>query len=138
MSATEKSPLQYPFLRPEFLNALENSKSACTQTGWEPIHLSLATDTGTDNALMPLYLKDHSMGEYVFDYAWANAYQENGLDYYPKLLTAIPFTPSIGPRVRSTEPLEHYLMTQDYFNVPGCNTSGITMTTKVSTTTWQP
>ena len=110
MSATEKSPLQYPFLRPEFLNALENSKSACTQTGWEPIHLSLATDTGTDNALMPLYLKDHSMGEYVFDYAWANAYQENGLDYYPKLLTAIPFTPSIGPRVRSTEPLaqEHY------------------------------
>ena len=55
---------------------------------------------------MPLYLKDHSMGEYVFDYAWANAYHQNGLDYYPKLLTAVPFTPSEGPRVRGNHSLE--------------------------------
>jgi predicted N-acyltransferase len=54
---------------------------------------------------MPLYLKDHSMGEYVFDMAWANAYHENGLDYYPKLVTAIPFTPSVGPRVRTNQPI---------------------------------
>jgi predicted N-acyltransferase len=104
MSATENSALQYPFLRPEFLQALENSKSACAQTGWEPIHLSLTTDG--QESFMPLYLKDHSMGEYIFDYAWANAYHENGLEYYPKLLTAVPFTPSIGPRVRSAESLD--------------------------------
>ncbi len=54
---------------------------------------------------MPLYLKDHSMGEYVFDWAWANAYHDNGLDYYPKLVTSIPFTPSVGPRVRSSQAL---------------------------------
>lgn len=98
MSSTEKSTLEYPFLREEFIQALENSSSACTNTGWEPIHLSLSCDG--EDAFMPLYLKDHSMGEYVFDYAWANAYHQNGLDYYPKLLTAVPFTPSEGPRVR--------------------------------------
>ena len=98
MSVTENSALEYPFLRAEFIQALENSASACTDTGWEPIHLSLSNET--QDAFMPLYLKDHSMGEYVFDYAWANAYHQNGLDYYPKLLTAVPFTPSVGPRVR--------------------------------------
>jgi predicted N-acyltransferase len=101
MPSTDKSPLEYPFLRTEFIQALENSASACTGTGWEPIHLSLSC--GDNNAFMPLYLKDHSMGEYVFDYAWANAYHQNGLDYYPKLLTAVPFTPSEGPRIRSNQ-----------------------------------
>ena len=121
MSATENSALQYPFLRPEFLQALENSKSACAQTGWEPIHLSLTTDG--QESFMPLYLKDHSMGEYIFDYAWANAYHENGLDYYPKLLTAVPFTPSIGPRVRSAESLDQSQgeqLFEDGFLVLGC------------------
>ena len=108
--------LSYPFLRHEFLQALEDSGSACDTSGWYPVHLRLQHDsevpegsssTADKNspALMPLYLKDHSMGEYVFDHAWANAYHQNGLEYYPKLVTAIPFTPSTGPRVRSQRPL---------------------------------
>ncbi len=100
--------LSYPFLREEFLQALEDSQSACESSGWHPIHLQLQSDTEAEqqnSAFMPLYLKDHSMGEYVFDWAWANAYHDNGLDYYPKLVTSIPFTPSVGPRVRTTQPL---------------------------------
>jgi predicted N-acyltransferase len=104
MSAAELTALPYPFLRPEFLQALETSKSACADTGWEPIHLAL--DIDSQQTVMPLYLKDHSMGEYVFDYAWANAYHDNGMDYYPKLLTAIPFTPSTGPRMTGLDSLE--------------------------------
>ena len=103
MPPTKTTDLSYPFLRAEFLQALETSKSACTQTGWEPIHLKLGKNG--EQALMPLYLKDHSMGEYVFDYAWANAYHDNGLDYYPKLVTAVPFTPSVGPRVTGLDNL---------------------------------
>ena len=93
------SDLCYPFLRQAFLDALETSGSVSAETGWNPIHLK---QENSDNSLfMPLYLKDHSMGEYVFDYAWANAYHRYGLDYYPKLVTAIPFTPSTGCRIRS-------------------------------------
>jgi len=98
---TQPKNLPYPFMRPEFLQALENSKSASEQSGWQPIHLSLVD--GEQTGFMPLYLKEHSMGEYVFDHAWANAYHENGLEYFPKLLTAIPFTPSTGPRIRGIE-----------------------------------
>ena len=101
---TQPKNLPYPFMRPEFLQALENSKSASEQSGWQPIHLSLVD--GEQTGFMPLYLKEHSMGEYVFDHAWANAYHENGLEYFPKLLTAIPFTPSTGPRIRGIELLE--------------------------------
>lgn len=107
-SQSSHLPLNYPFLRKEFLQALEDSHSACQRSGWHPIHLQLQADTPTapdESAFMPLYLKEHSMGEYVFDWAWANAYHDNGLDYYPKLVTSIPFTPSVGPRVRSTQPL---------------------------------
>lgn len=86
----------YPFLKPEFLSALEDSGSATAATGWEPRHLS-----SVDGALfMPLYVKTHSYGEYVFDWAWANAYHRSGLAYYPKLVTAIPFSPITGPRLR--------------------------------------
>ena len=95
--------IPYPFMRPEFLDALEQSKSVCAESGWRPIHLSLQSEHGT--GFMPLYLKQHSMGEYVFDHAWANAYHENGLEYYPKLLTAIPFTPSTGPRITGIDNL---------------------------------
>ena len=95
--------LPYPFMRPEFLDALEQSKSVCVESGWQPIHLSLQSQHGT--GFMPLYLKQHSMGEYVFDHAWANAYHENGLEYYPKLLTAIPFTPSTGLRITGIDNL---------------------------------
>ena len=109
MNSDQANPyLGYPFLREEFLQALEDSQSACENSGWKPIHLQLQSDTEAQqqsSAFMPLYLKDHSMGEYVFDWAWANAYQDHGLDYYPKLVTSVPFTPSVGPRVRTTQPL---------------------------------
>jgi predicted N-acyltransferase len=86
----------YPFLTPQFLSALEDSGSATAATGWVPHHLTTA-----DGALfMPLYVKTHSYGEYVFDWAWANAYHRSGLSYYPKLVTAIPFSPITGPRLR--------------------------------------
>lgn len=88
----------YPFLRHEFLLALEQSTVVCQQTGWLPAHL-LVTDQGELLALLPLYLKQHSWGEYVFDQQWAQAYRQKGLDYYPKWLTAIPFTPCQGTRL---------------------------------------
>ena len=96
---TKSDKLSYPFLRSSFLQALEESGSVSADTGWTPIHLQLEEES--DHFFMPLYLKEHSMGEYVFDHAWANAYHQNGLEYYPKLVTAVPFTPSTGARVRS-------------------------------------
>lgn len=88
----------YPFLRHEFLSALEQSGSVSEQTGWEPAHL-LVTEADELVAFMPLYLKRHSWGEYVFDHQWAQAYQQQGVDYYPKWLTAIPLTPCQGERI---------------------------------------
>lgn len=90
-------PISNPFIRREFLEALDKSGSTTADTGWEPMHIQLDQDDG--ELYMPMYLKHHSMGEYVFDYAWADAYHRHGLNYYPKLVTAIPFTPSTGPRV---------------------------------------
>ncbi len=92
----------YPFLRHEFLLALEESSCTDADSGWQPYHATLHRD-GQLVALMPLYLKSHSYGEYVFDWSWADAYHRNGLDYYPKLLTAIPFTPATGPRICCAE-----------------------------------
>lgn len=91
-----------PFLSHEFLNGLESSGCVHPDTGWEPNHLVLYGDDDGSNAplgAIPLYLKYHSWGEYVFDWAWANAYERAGLDYYPKLLCAVPFTPVTGPRL---------------------------------------
>lgn len=88
----------YPFLRHEFLSALETSGAVSAQTGWQAQHL-LVMDNQALIAVMPLYLKFHSWGEYVFDQAWAQAYQSHGLAYYPKYLTSIPFTPCVGPRL---------------------------------------
>ena len=88
----------FPFLRHEFLAALEDSGSVGGASGWETHHLVLRAGARV-LALMPCYLKTHSYGEYVFDWAWADAYQRNGLDYYPKLLSAVPFTPATGPRL---------------------------------------
>lgn len=87
-----------PFLRYEFFQALEESGCTSADTGWTPCHLVFRTG-GRIAGLAPGFLKSHSMGEYVFDWAWADAYQRHGLDYYPKLLIAIPFTPSTGPRL---------------------------------------
>jgi len=88
----------YPFLRHEFLAALEQSAAVCPQTGWEAAHL-LVFDNQKLLAALPLYLKTHSWGEYVFDQQWAQAYQQHGLAYYPKLISAIPFTPCQGQRL---------------------------------------
>lgn len=88
----------YPFLRHEFLYALEASGAACAGTGWVPQHLGLWRG-GELVGVMPCYHKHHSFGEYVFDWAWADAWERAGGHYYPKAVTAIPFTPAPGPRL---------------------------------------
>ena len=90
--------LKYPFIRHEFLHALEKSSCVSEETGWMPQHC-LVYDRDELIALMPMYRKTHSHGEYVFDFEWANAYRQHGLSYYPKWLTAIPFTPCEGERL---------------------------------------
>ena len=91
-----------PFLSFAFLHALHESGSAGVESGWQPQFIALY-DGVTLAAAMPLYVKMHSYGEYVFDWAWADAYQRNGLDYYPKLLSAIPFTPVTGARLMAID-----------------------------------
>ena len=88
-----------PFLRHAFLQALEESGSATPETGWQGQHLILENEAGETLAVMPLYLKDHSQGEYIFDYGWADAFHRAGGNYYPKLLCAVPFTPAGGRRL---------------------------------------
>jgi predicted N-acyltransferase len=87
-----------PFLSYAFLAALHESGCASARSGWQPHYLTLWQDDAL-SAAVPLYLKSHSYGEYVFDWAWADAYRRHGLDYYPKLLSAIPFTPVSGTRL---------------------------------------
>lgn len=91
-------PVDYPFIRHEFLAALEHSGSTTVKTGWQPHHLLLIRNTELLAAL-PLYIKHHSYGEYVFDWSWADAYNRHGQDYYPKLVSAIPYTPCYGARL---------------------------------------
>jgi len=88
-----------PFVRHAFLLALEESGSVGPATGWLPQHLLLEDADGCLIGAVPLYLKEHSYGEYVFDHAWADAYQRAGGQYYPKLQAAVPFTPVPGPRL---------------------------------------
>ena len=91
-----------PFLKYDYLLALDTSKSACPDTGWHPQWLTLWRQDELC-AAAPLYLKDHSRGEYVFDWSWARAYEEHGLAYYPKAVIAIPFTPVPGQRLLATD-----------------------------------
>ncbi len=88
-----------PFLAHEFFLSLEESGSASAKTGWVPSHLALKDGHGDVAALLPCYLKSHSYGEYVFDHAWAQAYERAGGRYYPKLQSSVPFTPVTGRRV---------------------------------------
>lgn len=88
-----------PFLCHAFLSAVEESGSACGKTGWQPSHLLAFDGGGLLVGAVPAYLKSHSYGEYVFDHAWANAYERAGGRYYPKLQVAVPFTPVPGPRL---------------------------------------
>lgn len=89
---------RYPFLRHRFLLALEESGSATRRAGWAPHHLVASVD-GAVAGVMPLYLKSHSQGEYVFDHSWAHAFERAGGEYYPKLQCTVPFTPATAPRL---------------------------------------
>jgi predicted N-acyltransferase len=101
-----------PFLRYEFFAALEQSGCTTVDTGWQPRHLIFRSGDRVVG-VAPAYLKTHSMGEYVFDFAWAEAYQRYGMPYYPKLLIAIPFTPSRGPRLLIDPAIRATLKTGD-------------------------
>lgn len=92
-------PDAYPFLRHEFLNALETEGCLHQRSGWHPQHVVCRNPQGQLLGAVPLYLKDNSFGEFVFDWSWANAYRQHGRAYYPKLVAAIPFTPATGPRL---------------------------------------
>lgn len=93
-----QQPVPTPFMRHEYFAALESSGSATLQTGWQPCFVTLWEGDALV-AACPLYAKNHSSGEYVFDWAWARAYAEHGLDYYPKAVIAVPFTPVPGTRL---------------------------------------
>ncbi|MBD3646705.1 MAG: N-acetyltransferase, partial [Pseudomonadales bacterium] len=97
------------------LNALEKSDSAVPRTGWAPYHLSLEDEREGALGVMPMYLKGHSRGEYVFDYSWADAFERAGGNYYPKLQVAVPFTPATGRRLLTrpgadADDYENYLL----------------------------
>jgi uncharacterized protein len=96
------APPGHPFLRHEYLAALEDSGSVGGDSGWQAHHLLLQEGSRL-LAAMPCYLKQHSWGEYVFDWSWADAYRRHGLSYYPKLVSAVPFTPAAGPRLLLAE-----------------------------------
>ena len=88
-----------PFLRHEFLAALEHHACVGATSGWTPSHLTLHDAQGRLLAAMPMYRKLHSWGEFVFDFSWAQAHTRSGLPYYPKLIACVPFTPATGPRL---------------------------------------
>lgn len=98
-------------MRHEYLHALEASGCASPETGWHPHHLLLHRK-GQLVGAMPLYLKTHSRGEYVFDHAWAHAYARHGQHYYPKLISAVPFTPVPGPRLLAADPADRQTLLQ--------------------------
>lgn len=93
---------EYPFLRHEFLNALETTGCVGPGTGWHPCHAVIFDDKDRLIGALPLYQKTNSWGEFVFDFAWADAYRQTGLRYYPKLVSAVPYTPATSPRILLT------------------------------------
>ncbi|WP_342720215.1 GNAT family N-acetyltransferase [Acidovorax sp. FHTAMBA] len=100
-----------PFMRHEYLAALETSDSATPRTGWAPRFMTL-WDGDTLIAACPMYLKSHSYGEYVFDWAWASAYEQHGVPYYPKAVIAVPFTPVPGTRLMARDEATRALLVQ--------------------------
>jgi len=98
LGAEPATQARHPFLKHAFLDALIDSGCASADTGWQPQFL-LLRHGGVLAGAMPLFVKSHSYGEYVFDWAWADAYARHGVEYYPKLLCAVPFTPVSGPRL---------------------------------------
>jgi predicted N-acyltransferase len=119
-SLADAAALANPVLRHEFLHALEDAGCVGERSGWVPQFLTLWDKRRTGNnereggevlrGAMPLYVKLHSYGEYVFDWAWADAYQRAGHDYYPKLLSAIPFSPITGPRLLAATQADRRLL----------------------------
>jgi predicted N-acyltransferase len=107
-----------PFVAWDFLEALESSGSARPETGWQPSHLLLKRD-GKPRGAMPAYLKGHSQGEYIFDHAFADAFGRAGGRYYPKLLSAVPFTPATGPRLLAGEDEEKALLARGAAQIAG-------------------
>ena len=101
----------HPVLRYDFLHALHETQCASKKTGWAPYFVLLQRDGALAGA-MPLYVKSHSRGEYVFDHSWAQAFHQHGIAYYPKLLSAIPFTPVTGPRLLAHTPQDKALLAQ--------------------------
>ena len=102
VSASDWNNLQgtdYPFLRHEFLDALESTACVGPGTGWHPCHAVLYDEQNKLIGALPLYQKTNSWGEFVFDFAWADAYRQAGLRYYPKLVSAVPYTPATSPRL---------------------------------------
>ncbi|MCV2401998.1 GNAT family N-acetyltransferase [Marinomonas sp. C2222] len=91
----------YPFAQLAFHKALEQSQCLGDGTGWYPEYLLVTDDDDTPIAIAPTYLKTHSQGEFVFDWSWADAYQQHGLQYYPKRIWAVPYSPVTGPRIFS-------------------------------------
>lgn len=107
-----------PFVQHGFLAALEASGSVGVDNGWQPAHLLIEDGDNNLIAAAPLYAKGHSYGEFVFDFAWANAYRQVGLDYYPKLVNAIPFTPVAGPRLLAKDEQARALLAQQLTALP--------------------
>lgn len=95
-----------PFISQSYLGALEESGAVASDTGWMPRHLVLEDDAGKLLGAMPVYVKSHSMGEYVFDHGWADAYERAGGRYYPKLQASVPFTPATGPRLLTRQGID--------------------------------
>jgi uncharacterized protein len=121
--------ITFPFIKPAFLQALAESGSVGPNTGWVPEHITLEAG-GKTQASMPTYLKEHSWGEYVFDWAWANAYHRNGLNYYPKLVSAIPFSPVTGPRIIFSPDVEPAALYSNIVN------AAIVRATKLDLSSW--
>jgi predicted N-acyltransferase len=96
-----------PFIGYDFLQVLEESRCAVDRTGWAPHHLSVEDEAGQVAAVAPMYLKSHSQGEYVFDHAWADAFERAGGRYYPKMTIAAPFSPVTGPRLLVRPDADH-------------------------------
>ncbi len=115
-----QAPGGHPFADWRFLRALETSGSVGGRTGWRPAHVVLE-HKGATIAAAPLYRKTHSYGEYVFDWAWADAYRRHGLAYYPKGLVAAPFTPVPGPRLLARDPLARRLLLRGLLEVAKAN-----------------
>ena len=109
LAAQSQDGVLNPFMRHEYLAALHASGSATPRTGWTPCFITL-WQGGALAGACALYLKAHSYGEYVFDWAWANAYQQHGLAYYPKAVVAVPFTPVPGARLLARNAAERVLL----------------------------